>query len=35
MINAILQAGEGFGLKPAGEARFTEWITGIINHKES
>ena len=29
MIHAILDAGEEFGLKPAGEARFTEWVTSL------
>ena len=29
MIHAILHAGEEFGLKPAGEARFTEWIESV------
>jgi len=29
MIHAILGAGEAFGLKPAGESRFTEWIRGL------
>ncbi len=29
MIHAILDAGEEFGLKPAGESRFTEWIKSL------
>jgi len=29
MIHAILHAGEEFGLKPAGEARFTDWIDSM------
>ena len=29
MIHAILGAGEAFGLKPAGESRFTEWVRGL------
>ena len=29
MIHAILDAGEEFGLKPAGEARFTEWVKSL------
>ncbi|WDP90130.1 MAG: sarcosine oxidase subunit gamma SoxG [Desulfobacter sp.] len=29
MIHAILHAGEEFGLKPAGETRFTEWISSM------
>ncbi len=29
MIHAILHAGEEFGLKPAGEIRFTDWIGSL------
>ncbi len=29
IIHAILHAGEEFGLKPAGEAKFTDWITSL------
>jgi hypothetical protein len=29
MIHAILDAGEEFGLTPAGEARFTNWINSL------
>ena len=29
MIHAILDAGEEFGIKPAGEARFVEWINSL------
>ncbi|OEU47448.1 MAG: sarcosine oxidase subunit gamma SoxG [Desulfobulbaceae bacterium S5133MH15] len=29
MIHSILQAGDEFGLKPAGEDRFTEWINSL------
>jgi len=29
VIHAILDAGEEFGLSPAGEARFTEWINSL------
>ncbi|MCF8126052.1 MAG: sarcosine oxidase subunit gamma SoxG [Desulfotignum sp.] len=29
MIDAILHAGEEFGLTPAGEARFTNWINNL------
>jgi len=29
MIHAILHAGEEFGLKPAGEAKFTDWIESM------
>ncbi len=29
MIHAILHAGAEFGLKPAGEARFTDWIESM------
>ncbi|MBT8349792.1 MAG: sarcosine oxidase subunit gamma SoxG [Deltaproteobacteria bacterium] len=29
MIHSILDAGEEFGLRPAGESRFTEWIKSL------
>lgn len=29
MIHGILDAGEEFGLRPAGESRFTEWIKSL------
>lgn len=29
MIHSILHAGEEFGLKPAGESKFTNWIKGL------
>ena len=29
MIHAILGAGEEFGLRPAGESRFTEWVRSL------
>jgi hypothetical protein len=29
MIHSILDAGEEFGLRPAGESRFTEWINSF------
>ncbi len=29
MIDSILHAGEEFGLNPAGETRFTDWIKGL------
>ncbi len=29
MIHSILHAGEEFGLKPAGESRFTNWIKNL------
>ncbi|PIE61307.1 MAG: sarcosine oxidase subunit gamma SoxG, partial [Desulfobacterales bacterium] len=29
IIHAILHAGEEFNLKPAGEARFTNWIASM------
>jgi hypothetical protein len=29
MVDAILHAGEEFGIKPAGEKRFTAWISNI------
>jgi hypothetical protein len=29
MIHAIMEAGEEFGLRPAGENRFTGWIEGL------
>jgi hypothetical protein len=29
MIHAIMEAGEEFGLRPAGENRFTSWIEGL------
>ncbi len=29
IIHAIQHAGDEFGLKPAGEARFTDWVTGL------
>ena len=29
MIHSILNAGEEFGLKPAGETRFTEWVASL------
>lgn len=29
MIHSILHAGAEFGLKPAGEARFTEWVNSL------
>ena len=29
IIHAIEHAGEEFGLRPAGEARFTEWMAGL------
>ena len=32
MIHAILEAGEEFGLHPAGENRFNAWIEGLPNN---
>jgi hypothetical protein len=29
IIHAIQHAGDEFGLKPAGEAKFTDWVTGL------
>lgn len=29
MVRALLGAGEAFGLRPAGEGRFTRWISGV------
>ena len=29
MIHSILDAGEEFGIRPAGESRFTEWIKSL------
>ncbi len=29
MVHAILDAGDEFGLKPAGEAKFTEWVNSL------
>ncbi|WP_320040028.1 sarcosine oxidase subunit gamma SoxG [uncultured Desulfobacter sp.] len=29
MIDAVLHAGKEFGLKPAGEARLTDWLAGL------
>lgn len=29
MVHAIMDAGEEFGLKPAGEDKFTSWINGL------
>ena len=29
MVGAILEAGAEFGLKPAGEERFTAWMEGL------
>ncbi len=29
MVDAILHAGEEFGLKPAGEKRVTDWINSL------
>jgi len=29
MIHAIMAAGEEFGLRPAGEQRFTQWLRGL------
>jgi len=30
MVHALLDAGAEFGLKPAGEKRFTDWLQNLI-----
>jgi hypothetical protein len=34
MVEALLDAGKEFNLKPAGEARFTDWLQAISDKQK-
>ena len=34
MVHAILDAGAEFGLQPAGETKFSDWLSGLVERRE-